>query len=141
MGLAARVREYGMIGGPAVTMFDVFCSFVGKIARLILIAAFCALAAAVAVGLTGCGSRAHAYVKPETVKVTVVVHVCDATPESRAECDTLLKPRPVQPQTPACTRNGKAELCNDQLLYERNEYRKAHALDEVDKDALRSIRP
>lgn len=86
-----------------------------------------ALAALVCV--SGCAPRT--IVKPVPVEVTKYVKT-PIPPE-------LTKPCVYQPAAPACTRNGKPELCNDQLLYERNAYRLELGLCDADKTELRKL--
>ncbi len=133
MGDDARVRECGMIGGPALTLFEAAASIGGAIKRLLAFAIVLGVAVGLLFAIGGCASRAHTLVKPETVTVPVFIYKPLPAELTRA-CV-------VQPLAPACTRNGKPELCNDQLLYERNAYRTELQGCDSDKTEIRKLQP
>jgi hypothetical protein len=122
-----------MNNGPATTLFDAGASIVGAVVRLVVMAVGVAIVAGCVAALAGCSPAAHTLVKPEVVTVPVIVYKPLPSELTRA-CT-------VKPAEPACSRNGKPELCNDQLLYERNAYRAELAGCDGDKTEIRKLQP
>jgi hypothetical protein len=79
--------------------------------------------------VSGCTPR----IVTKAVPVEVTKYVKTPIPPA------LTKACVYPPLTPACTRNGIAELCNDQLLTERNGYRLELKLCDTDKTELRKL--
>jgi hypothetical protein len=86
----------------------------------------------IAATLCGC---VPARVVTKTVPVEVTKYVYKPLPSELTRACT------VQPTEPACTRNGKPELCNDQLLSERNAYRTELEGCDSDKTEIRKLQP
>jgi hypothetical protein len=83
--------------------------------------------------ICGCLPVSRVVTKPQTVEVTKFVY--------KPLPAELTRPCVIQPLQPACSRNGKPELCNDQLLFERNAYRTELSGCDSDKTEIRKLQP